>query len=357
MDRQSSQESNLNNSGIIKKDARGSLDSNFGISQNRINLLKPVFDSFDGNGNGFINPKELKDAIVTMGLKLKNKEVYKLVSQFDADGDGKINFKEFIDMMSNSDLSNQNLKELQKAAKTLIENNHFSPVNKKRFDSSLSEDHDIKILSSIPKDKLDKYEVAFRALDSHSSGFINPKDLLDTLTGMGFDVIKENIYDMISELDNDGDGSLSLNEFLIGMVKKEKSIYVRNLRVVAKEIIDSKKKENKSNPRVYETKKLQRKLLDPKRFQTDNGEFKELFQLFDVLDSEGEGEISLKFFKEHAQEIHSKLGLEERKSLAYFIDASGMNMNFEQFFNFIDKNKIPVNNLSKITQEISIYII
>ena len=55
---------------------------------------------------------------------------------------------------------------------------------------------------------------AFSLFDSQSSGFIDCKDLKVAMRALGFEPRKEEIKKMISEVDKDSNGKLSLDNFL-----------------------------------------------------------------------------------------------------------------------------------------------
>jgi len=70
----------LNNEGVIRKAACD------------------VFKEIDSDGNGKIDPEELKDAMSKMGVKLTAKEVDRMMIEADQDGDGEIDGDEFQDV-------------------------------------------------------------------------------------------------------------------------------------------------------------------------------------------------------------------------------------------------------------------
>ena len=47
---------------------------------------------FDKNGDGFISASELRHVMTTLGEKLTDDEVDKMILEADIDGDGKVNF-------------------------------------------------------------------------------------------------------------------------------------------------------------------------------------------------------------------------------------------------------------------------
>lgn len=71
-----------------------------GLTTTEIEDLREAFNLFDTDGSGTIDPKELKDAMKTLGFESKNQSIYQMISDIDKDGSGSIDFEEFLDMMT-----------------------------------------------------------------------------------------------------------------------------------------------------------------------------------------------------------------------------------------------------------------
>lgn len=71
-----------------------------GLTSAEIEDLREAFNLFDTDGSGTIDPKELKDAMKTLGFEAKNQSIYQMISDIDKDGSGSIDFEEFLDMMT-----------------------------------------------------------------------------------------------------------------------------------------------------------------------------------------------------------------------------------------------------------------
>lgn len=56
---------------------------------------REMFRSFDQDGDGHVDKKELADVMNGIGEKLKDEEISRMISEADVDGDGKVNFQEF----------------------------------------------------------------------------------------------------------------------------------------------------------------------------------------------------------------------------------------------------------------------
>ena len=71
-----------------------------GLTSAEIEEIREAFNLFDTDGSGTIDPKELKDAMKTLGFETKNQSIYQMISDIDKDGSGSIDFEEFLDMMT-----------------------------------------------------------------------------------------------------------------------------------------------------------------------------------------------------------------------------------------------------------------
>ncbi len=61
--------------------------------------LRQAFRVFDRNGDGFIEPEELRSAFLNLGERLSDGQLEEMIRAADKDGNGKIDYEEFIDMM------------------------------------------------------------------------------------------------------------------------------------------------------------------------------------------------------------------------------------------------------------------
>ncbi|KAG1436470.1 hypothetical protein G6F56_013546 [Rhizopus delemar] len=61
--------------------------------------LKEAFNAFDTNGDGTIDPIELKAMMEKLGDKISIEEAKMLIKEVDSDQDGSVNFEEFSIMM------------------------------------------------------------------------------------------------------------------------------------------------------------------------------------------------------------------------------------------------------------------
>ena len=63
--------------------------------------LRNVFRVFDKDGNGFITPAELKQAMLGLEEDVTDEDIEEMIKEADSNGDGNVNYEEFIKMMKN----------------------------------------------------------------------------------------------------------------------------------------------------------------------------------------------------------------------------------------------------------------
>eukprot|EP00930_Biecheleria_cincta_P084316 TRINITY_DN73801_c0_g1_i1.p1 TRINITY_DN73801_c0_g1~~TRINITY_DN73801_c0_g1_i1.p1 ORF type:complete len:202 (-),score=57.99 TRINITY_DN73801_c0_g1_i1:106-711(-) len=136
--------------------------------------IKQAFDLFDADGSGDIDSKELHTAMRELGFKTTKEEIDKMISEVDADGSGEIDFEEFTMMVTQ------------------------------------------KIMDRKPQ-----VEKAFRMFDNDNSGYINMQKLKRISRMLGDAVSDEELREMLSLADRNGDGFVSLEEFMSLMKSRE----------------------------------------------------------------------------------------------------------------------------------------
>ena len=134
---------------------------------------KDAFDLFDTSGTGKMDQKELKIALMTLGFEISKEKIRKILSETDLRNPDTITFNEFLQI----------------------------------------------IHSQLPfRDTRKELEEAFKLFDIDNTGRITFKNLKDVLTSMGEQLTDQEIIEIIAEADKNGDGTISLDEF-INLVK------------------------------------------------------------------------------------------------------------------------------------------
>lgn len=138
------------------------------MTETEIDELKKQFMAIDSDGNGVITIAELADALRGMGLGMIEEEVTELLKGIDIDGDGLIDYPEFLAATMKRNLANK-----------------------------------------------EEYLVnAFNYFDTKKQGVITKADLVQFMGS------EEQAQEVIDEVDVNGDGLISFEEF-VGMMERK----------------------------------------------------------------------------------------------------------------------------------------
>ena len=90
------------NGGITFDDFVDAINDKLGDKESKEGIRR-IFDLFDTNGTGKIDPKELKAAMQSLGFDSKNPTIYQLIADLDtpeAERNGGISFDDFVDAIN-----------------------------------------------------------------------------------------------------------------------------------------------------------------------------------------------------------------------------------------------------------------
>ncbi|KAH9099353.1 hypothetical protein Ae201684P_018369 [Aphanomyces euteiches] len=138
------------------------------MTGNEINELKKQFQKIDIDGNGVITMQELAIAVREMGQDVLESEVFQLLQGIDIDGDGSLDYNEFL-------------------AATMKRN----MFNKQEY-----------------------LMQAFNYFDTKKQGVITKDDLIRFMGS------EEHAQEIMDEIDTNGDGEISFEEFCVMMEQK-----------------------------------------------------------------------------------------------------------------------------------------
>merc|ERR1712205_202282 len=77
-----------------------------------------------------------------------------------------------------------------------------------------------KAKGGLSEEQIEEIREAFNLFDADNSGAIDVRELKAAMRALGFEVKKEELKKMISDIDNDGNGSIEFAEFLEMMTGK-----------------------------------------------------------------------------------------------------------------------------------------
>ena len=146
------------------------------LFEDEIMEIKEAFDMFDADLSGAISVQELVSSFKTLGFDEKHEGVFAMLKDIDTNGDGELDFPEFLSLLT------------------------------------------AKMSSETPKEEIEK---VFKCFDKDRTGTISAENLKEIAKGLGDDLSLEVCENVIRQSDLDGDGSLTLEDFVSVMHAKE----------------------------------------------------------------------------------------------------------------------------------------
>lgn len=138
------------------------------LTEDEVADLKEAFAMFDINGDGSIEPNELQQVMRKLGQNPTEKELSEMISSVDDNGDKEIDFEEFLVLMK-------------------------SRIGERDPEKELKD--------------------AFAVFDTDKSGSIDRKELKRLMKKLGQALTEAELDAMMDEVDTDGDGVISFQEF------------------------------------------------------------------------------------------------------------------------------------------------
>eukprot|EP01095_Lingulamoeba_sp_RSL-Kostka_P001434 TRINITY_DN1200_c2_g3_i1.p1 TRINITY_DN1200_c2_g3~~TRINITY_DN1200_c2_g3_i1.p1 ORF type:complete len:203 (-),score=90.66 TRINITY_DN1200_c2_g3_i1:139-747(-) len=159
----------------LKEIKKLSLKNDKQLTPEQIKQFKDSFNLFDMDGDGFITAKELSLMMKCMGRDTTIQQAEKMIMEVDENKNGTVEFDEFLVMAGA----------------------YF---------------------------QLDKgVNLKFEDFDKDGDGFITKDEIAQTMKKIGVQLTDKQIQDMINEADEDNDGVISYQEFVIMMMKIEEN--------------------------------------------------------------------------------------------------------------------------------------
>merc|ERR1719436_951275 len=70
-----------------------------GVSMAQMDEMRDVFNLFDTDSSGALDPKEIRTQMAALGFQADNLTIYQLISDLDSDGSQRLEFEELFGMM------------------------------------------------------------------------------------------------------------------------------------------------------------------------------------------------------------------------------------------------------------------
>ncbi|XP_077991645.1 neo-calmodulin-like [Glandiceps talaboti] len=146
--------------------------------------IRTVFSQFDINGDGAITIAELKEGLRRGGIAYTDTEVYHFMRQVDLNGDGEIDFNEFSIYWVGKQQQVKFSEQTQNTFPTLAE-----------------------------------MRAKFQELDGDGNGYLTMDEIKIGLIKIKGYYTDEEVYKILRSADEDGDGRIDFNEFVIMIAK------------------------------------------------------------------------------------------------------------------------------------------
>merc|ERR1712178_632327 len=138
----------------------------------------------------------------------------------------------------------------------------------------------------LTEEQLDEIREAFSLFDSDASGMIDIRELKAAIRALGFEVKNEELKKMVTDIDNDGNGTIEFSEFLMMMTAKMGGKDTReDIEKVFKLFDDD-------NPNKISFRNLARVAEE----LGENIDDEELQDMINQADRDGDGEINIDEF-------------------------------------------------------------
>ena len=148
---------------------------NYYISEEKKADYMDAFNMFDTNHDGTINSQKIREIMQKLGKNPTEKQLQQLIENVAKPGSQKIGFDDFVDMMEQK---------------------------------SKEDDPEIEIIN------------AFQIFDAENNGLISNQELFHIIRTFGETLTNDEILEIISEADVDGDGYINYEEFVRMMITK-----------------------------------------------------------------------------------------------------------------------------------------
>ena len=188
--------------------------------------VKQVFMAFDGNASGFLDFRELRNALEHYGIDTKLPDAERIVAAYDDQPDGKLNLDEFSELIY--DLSNgvvRTSKPVSKVTAKAAAGRAKAAAGRAKAASGRigarisslrgASTHGARASSAVKGKAVVPPAVkqVFMAFDGNASGFLDFRELRNALEHYGIDTKLPDAERIVAAYDDQPDGKLNLDEF------------------------------------------------------------------------------------------------------------------------------------------------
>lgn len=169
--------------GHARAAVKGILPTDLGIQRTPIPIrVRTTFDAFDVNKNGFLEHRELRNALQYLGFRMDDFGAQSVLAAYDDHPDGKLDLVEFARLVADAERGGI----------------YSDPLAAAQAQAAI-----------VPP----RVKAAFTFFDADSSGFIDALELRSALRHFGIDLTEAGAMEVLHAYDTNPDGKLDLNEF------------------------------------------------------------------------------------------------------------------------------------------------
>jgi len=175
--------------------------------------------TYDQDGSGTLDAKELMPALEELGLKCSEKHCHAILRAWDSDNSGKLDLMEFTDLVK----SLQTFAKYDNDSSGDIDINELRPaLNRLGLPSSnVAANAIMRWYDADGSGRIELHEFAmlardiavFNSFDVDESGYLDSKELLEALGRLGLAASAAEVAMILSAWDQDGNGQIDLLEF------------------------------------------------------------------------------------------------------------------------------------------------
>merc|ERR1711959_196950 len=163
-------------------------------------FLSSVFNEADVDGSGTLSYKEFKTVIQTSRLEFTKQDIRKMLMEAGENEDGYIDYNEFLPIGVDIVQAIFARREAEAAAEAQ--------------EKAAQEAARVALVHGMDKEQYKQMLMAyFRAHDTDNSGFLSRKEFKECMKNADLGLTRQEINALMSEIDVDGDGNISIDEF------------------------------------------------------------------------------------------------------------------------------------------------
>ena len=146
-----------------------------GLTEHDIIQIKEVFDEFDYDNDGFLNPLDIRTALTKNDYSVMKETVFHIIAEYDKGEEGALSFVDFVE--------------------------------------ACSQNHNQK------KESKNEIRGIYRKYDKGKKGYFDINDLKRVSRELGENVEDEVLEEMIKSIDSNMDGKVTFDDFFKAMTK------------------------------------------------------------------------------------------------------------------------------------------